>query len=463
VTTPTGSDLDIWLGDQLIARTVSRDRGKKVRIAYDDAVSAKYGAEAPLLSCSLPTPGPSDPAKARAFLEGLLPEGRALAAAAAQVRGVRLVEGAPETPHDVVALLAEYGRECAGAVVIVPHGEIPTSATTYERLTDESLALLVRNLPQRPLGTDLARDIRMSLGGAQDKLLLTRIADYWCEPIDGAPTTHIIKPTGAWPHSAENEALVLQLGRTVGLLHTESWVEAMGDRTVLVVQRYDRRINDGTIVRLHQEDLCQAMGVRPKDKYEIGRPSERMARVLREFTDSPRIEIGDLFRQIAFRVIVGDEDGHGKNYSLLLDDGRVTLAPLYDSLCTLVYPELSGKMGTPIGTHSSLLKVDRTALLDEAGAMGLTQTEAVESIDGLAEELLLAVGGLGDDVTSGWPSERVIDIVTSRIERLRSGQPLGDPGNSAMRAAAPAPRLDRATAIKQQPTAAAPDFDMRSG
>ncbi|MCL2782083.1 MAG: HipA N-terminal domain-containing protein, partial [Actinomycetia bacterium] len=117
-------ELDLWLGHQLVARTVTTNR--KVRIVYDDAVVAEFGGEVPLLSCSLPTPGPSGPAAARAFLEGLLPEGRALTAAAAQVRGVRLGhDGAPETPADAIALLAEYGRECAGAVIAAPAGEPP--------------------------------------------------------------------------------------------------------------------------------------------------------------------------------------------------------------------------------------------------------------------------------------------------------------------------------------------------
>jgi serine/threonine-protein kinase HipA len=292
----------------------------------------------------------------------------------------------------------------------------------------------------------------MSLGGAQDKLLLARIDDRWCEPLDGAPSTHIIKPTTTWPHSAHNEALILQLGRASGLLDAESWVEEMGGTAALVVQRYDRLAEDGNIVRLHQEDMCQAIGLRPKEKYSIGRPSERMAKVLREFADSPRTEIERMFRQIAFRATVGDEDGHGKNYSLLLDDGRVTLGPLYDSLCTLAYPELSGRMGTPIDAQRSLAKVDRAALLIEARAMGLTQLEANESLDELAQALRQAIDSLSNHLTTGWPSERVIDIVAARVARLESGQPLGGPAAKSAKRLIPSsarPSLDEATAARQ--------------
>ncbi len=197
-------ELDIWFGDRRVARTMSRAGGRTVRIAYDDAIAAQYEAETPLLSCSLPTPGPSQPAKARAFLDGLLPEGRALETVAAQVRNVRLVDGAPETTADTMALLAEYGRECAGAVVVLPAGSGVPSGGRYEQLDDQALSAIVRDLPQHPIGTDLARDLRMSLAGAQPKFLLARIDGRWCEAVDGAPSTHIIKPTTAWAHSARN-------------------------------------------------------------------------------------------------------------------------------------------------------------------------------------------------------------------------------------------------------------------
>lgn len=435
-------DLDIWLRGRLVARTTSTDRGRKVRIRYDDGVADQYGAEIPLLSCSLPTPGPSEPAKARAFLEGLLPEGSALGTAAAQVRGVRLVDGAPETAEDAVALLAEYGRECAGAVVVLPAGSAAPTGGRYEPLDDAELDAIVRGLPQHPLGTDLERNIRMSLAGAQPKFLLAHIDGGWCEPIGGAPSTHILKPTTAWPHSAQNEALIIALARTCSLTDSDAWVERMGGTDVFVAQRYDRRIEDGRVVRLHQEDMCQAAGLRPKDKYTIGRPSKQMTRLLRDNAEQPREQIAALFRQVAFRAVVGDEDGHGKNYSLILDDGAVRLAPLYDSLCTLIYPNLTGAMGSQIGIRSSLAKVDRAALLDEARAMTLTTAEAEESLDALGGSLRAAIDGLDDRFTVGWSSEQVTDLVLARITRLENGEPLGGTTSGTRHG----PTLDQATA-----------------
>jgi serine/threonine-protein kinase HipA len=422
------ADLDIWLNGRLTATTRERSRVKRT-IAYDPGVVAQYGNEVPLLSCSLPTPGPTEPAKTWAYLEGLLPEGQALDAMAARVRNARLTtRGEPEAVNDVLLLLAEYGRECAGAVVTVPHGDsYDPGAGTYRPLDADVLATIVRELPDHPLGTDPDRGIRMSLAGAQPKFLLARFDDGWYEPINGAASTHIVKPTTRWPNSAHNESLVMTIAKHIGLTPASTWVETMGDSAVFVAERYDRVVA-GTqkVQRRHQEDMCQALGMRPAKKYEIGRPSQRMARLLREQTADPAAEVRKLFRQVAFRVIIGDADGHGKNYSVCLEDGNVTLSPLYDSLCTLAYPELLPTMGTPVGRQQNLACVDRSALLEEAAAMGITRSEADEILDDLGVGIEQAVEQLPSDATDGWESDKIIAIIAERIRRLRSGDALGD-------------------------------------
>lgn len=444
------TDLDIWLSDVLVARTVTRSRGGKISIEYTDEGLSRYSVGSPVLSCSLPAfPGPAAPAVSRAFLEGLLPEGRALEVAAARLRGVHLdAAGAPATPADAVALLLEYGRECAGAVSVMPSGQVPpTEHRLSEPLSGTDLDQLIQNLPTRPLGADPDRDIRMSLGGAQDKLLLTRVDGRWHTPHSGHPSTHILKPTTVWPYSAENEALILALSRMCGLSSSDAWVEKIGATSVLVAQRYDRiRSEDGTIIRIHQEDMCQASGLRPKDKYHIGRPSQHMSAVLRAFANSPRTEISTLFKQVAFRCLVGDEDGHGKNYSLLLHDGTVEIAPIYDTLCTLEYPTLSGKMATRIGVQSSLAKVDRIALLNEARAMGIPQTEAESALDELAADLRSGIENLPGALTDGWPVDHLIDTVQDRTRRLETGEPLGAPETTRR----PRATLDAATTRRRQ-------------
>lgn len=430
-------EVDIWLGGALVARTRTTTRGAKVRLDYTDEVQDRHEPETVLLSCSLPLPGPGAPASTRAFLEGLLPEGEALRAAAAQIRGVRLtLAGVADAPGDVLLLLAEYGRECAGAVTVMPAGTPPETDARHEPLTEEDLAALVRDLPARPLGTDLQRDVRMSLAGAQPKLLLSRVGGRWCEPVGGAPSTHIVKPTTAWPDSARNEALVMDLARVCGLTPVSAWTEVMGSTDVLVVERYDRIVDDERIVRVHQEDMCQAAGIRPGAKYDIGRPRERMARMLRTHADRPGTELRRLFAQVAFRALVGDEDGHGKNHSLLLQEGSVRLSPLYDCLSTLLYPQLSGRLAAPIGDQHTLAKVDRDALLDEARGMGIPAGQAREDLDALVAALRQAVSDAPDALTAGWPSERVLELVLERLRRLERGEPLGAGAGRGARPAA---------------------------
>ncbi|MBA3742328.1 HipA domain-containing protein [Sporichthya sp.] len=418
-------DLDLWLDGRRVARTESRDRGRKVRVVYEPEVVAEVGGEIPLLSCSLPTPGPSAPTAARAFLEGLLPEGRALEAAASRVRGVRLRDGHPDTPADVLAVLAEYGRECAGAVVVVPAGESGDQPGRYRPLGDGRLEAAIGDLPTRPLGADPARGIRMSLAGAQPKLLLARFGAKWFEALDGAASTHILKPDGVWEHSAQNEALVMTLARTLGLTDREVWVERVAGRSVFVTERFDRVVRGRRVRRLHQEDMCQAMGRLPASKYEIGRPSGGPARTLRVFTKDPQAEVERLFRYVAFRALVGDEDNHGKNYALLLSGRWASLAPMYDSLCTLMYPQLSGVMAAPIGAQANLLRVTSDALIDEARAMGLPEPGASAVLTAMAQEMAIALDALDGALTSGWPAERVIELIRDRVHRLQEGKPLG--------------------------------------
>lgn len=429
------TDLDLWLDGELTAATRTRSKGRRT-LVYHDLVVERYGEEVPLLSCSLPTPGPSQPARTWTFMEGLLPEGQALEAMAARVRNVRLTSaGQPESVDDVVLLLAEYGRECAGAVVAVPAGEpYEPDAGSYHSLDAAELEAIVRDLPEHPLGSDTSRGIRMSLAGAQPKFLLARFDDAWYEPIGGAASTHIIKPTMQWPNSAQNESLVMTIAKHVGLTNAATHVETIGDAVVFVAERYDRIVTgERTVRRRHQEDMCQALGIRPSKKYDIGRPSEKMARLLREQATHPMAEIRRLFEQVAFRVTVGDEDGHGKNYSLCLDRGRVTLSPMYDCLCTIIYPELSGKMGAQIGRQQNLAKVDRQALIDEAIAMGILNDEAEQILDDLATRIEGALPALPVDVTDGWNSSAVTDTIDQRVRRLRAGARLGSGARPARR------------------------------
>lgn len=450
-------NLDVYLGGRHIGHTAPRSRGKKFAIEYSEAVRSTVPDESILLSCSLPTPGPSGPGSARAFLEGLLPEGQSLEVMAARVRGVRLdSDGSPAEPQDVLSLLAVFGRECAGAVVLVPEGEPAPGPGGYRELTTPQVANLIAGLPANPLGTDLAGGVRMSLAGNQPKLLLARRGNTWCRPVDGAAATHIIKPTDAWPLSADNEAIVMGIARQVGLTESDTWVEDFGGIRAFVAERFDRTVDHTTnaVTRRHQEDMCQAIGLRPRDKYLIGRPSQRMAALLRSVPTAPGTDARALFVRTAFRAIAGDEDGHGKNVGLIIEDGQVALSPLYDSLSTVAYPVLSGRLAAPIGRQTNLAAIDIDALVEEGRACGIGEQESrVIALD-LADRVSAAAAQLSGDGVDAGAFESITGIVAKRATRLLNGQPMGLPpagmmlsalGGPGAGASGAAPTMDAVT------------------
>ncbi|MHB8294881.1 MAG: HipA domain-containing protein [Acidimicrobiales bacterium] len=267
---------------------------------------------------------------------------------ASQLRMVSLTQdGDPSEPMDAARLLAVFGRECAGAVAIAPSSDgWRPGPGRYDPITDDGMHALIENLPSAPLSADVAAGRRMSLAGAQPKLVLARFDGRWYKPADGAASTHILKPSRNWLLRVDNEAVVMGLARSIGLTDAGTWVEEVGDETVYVTERYDRRVTGtGIVDRVHQEDMCQSLGIRPRDKYCVGRPSAGIASILGQFGSNREAELRGLLRQVAFRTIVGDEDGHGKKYAVLLVNHSATLAPLYDSLSTILYPRLTGKMG----------------------------------------------------------------------------------------------------------------------
>lgn len=420
-------DIDLYLAGRHIAHTEPVSRGSKVRIAFEEWVEAEYPAETVLLSCAMPTGSRSEPAAAQAFLEGLLPEGQALQTMAAGLSGVSLDGDAPRHPYDAVNLLAAYGRECAGAVTAVPRGDpAPGADSAYQALDEDDVEALLRGLPTRPLGTDIGRDIRMSLAGAQPKLLLALLDGQWQDPVRGAASTHILKPTGRWASSADNECIVMTLANRIGLTRSAVRVDSFGDRRVFVAARFDRVTDGAQVSRLHQEDLGQATKIRPKDKYHFGPLSGRARLLIRDTSSDPARDVRELFRQLTFRTIVGDEDGHAKNYGFMLHDGSVSLAPLYDSLTTMAYGELSGVMGTPVGRQSHLDKIDLGALIDEGRAFRLGEAEARTIVESLASRLVDEITQLDPDLADPRAMDVITTIIRTRARRLLDGEPMGE-------------------------------------
>lgn len=413
--------LVVYLHEQEVGR-LEQDASGRLGFAY--APDWLTDPEAVPLSQSLPLrPEPFDHRATRPFFAGLLPEG------SARERVARVLGTSPRSDF---ALLARLGAECAGAVSLLPPGEKPNKSSlsgspeAYKTLSESELAELLDCLPKRPLLAG-ERGVRLSLAGAQDKLALGRQADgSWTLPLDGAPSSHVLK-TGIHPFqdTVVNEAFCLELSQRLGIPAARSEVERIGSHEVLVVERYDRVMTaDGLLRRLHQEDVCQALGVVPEDKYEVdGGPSlARIFDLLARVARRPAPDRLRLLDAVAFDLLVGNHDAHGKNFSLLTTDRGIELAPRYDVLSTAAYPELSDRLAMKIGRQDRPDRLFPRHFERLATDAGLAPPQALRRLADLARRLPGVAGELRDDFAGrglDWPIlEAVCDVAEKRCARL---------------------------------------------
>ncbi len=245
-------------------------------------------------------------------------------------------------------------------------------------------------LPVRPLLAGEA-GLRLSLAGAQAKVPVVLVEGAVALPSPFQPTTHILKPPIArFAATTENEAFVMRLAGAIGLDVASVEPRLVRDRKFLLVQRYDRTAGiDGSVHRIHQEDFCQALGVPPETKYasEGGPTFKDCFALLRRVAARPAIDVLKLLDAAIFNLIAGNADAHGKNFSILYDDGGARLAPLYDLLATVAYPDLSPKLAMKIGRSATLSEMDAkgwAAFAADAGlGLPLIRRRVAEISDGV--------------------------------------------------------------------------------
>ena len=406
------NELAVWLYGDHIA-SIERDR-RGSRLRYTDTALERYPLGTPLLTLSLPVAARTYPqGVVRSFLDGLLPEGAARRAIARDVG---------ESPSDTYGLIRALGRDCAGAVVIQPADDPPPlspTTATAEPLTSEEIESLVRQLRSAPLGAG-AR-VRISLAGVQEKLVLTRMPDgRWGRPVDGTPSTHILKPeVTSYPMTVENEAFCMRFAKHLGIPVAGVDTTVIAGRKVLVVERYDRHVAaDGTVQRIHQEDFCQAIGIPPETKYEEdGGPSlSRIAGILATVAISGSLE--RLLGAVVVNSLLGNGDAHAKNFSLLHEaSGALRLSPLYDLLSTLHYGDDHLAMYVDGVHRTTRVRSDR--ILAEATKWGVGRAAASDVIDDLLSRAGDAVAAARDE-TPGVP-DGLIATVTEQLERVATG------------------------------------------
>jgi serine/threonine-protein kinase HipA len=238
---------------------------------------------------------------------------------------------------------------------------LSSASGTSRILSDDELVALIDRLPTRPMLAGGEDGLRLSLAGAQSKLPVIYRDGQIALPAPGQPTTHILKPEIArFDGTAENEAFCMRLARAIGLDAAEVQYRTVGDKRFLLVERYDRQAReDGKTVRLHQEDFCQALGFTSARKYASdGGPVFRDCFALvRRVTTRPAAEVLKLLDAALFNAIIGNADAHAKNFSLLYLPDRTQLAPLYDLLSTVAYPDLSQRFAMKIGGRRTLEEI----------------------------------------------------------------------------------------------------------
>lgn len=275
--------------------------------------------------------------------------------------------------ENTFALLEAIGGDCAGAIAFYPHGTTPMSEVQdYRRLEDVEAVRILADLEKRPLNVG-DEGFRISGAGAQDKLVAcVREGHVWL-PLYGTPSTHIIKPDiRNYPGSVLNEWFCMSLAAACGHDVAGCGVLPLCGERYYVTTRYDREDVGGVTRRLHQEDFCQLLRIDPRHKYESqGGPGlSECLRLLRALELSAAETVMFLER-VVFNFLVGNGDAHGKNFSVLYQGRRCSLAPMYDIMSTTIYPEVGKRMAMKIDGEYSFKWMTTGKFLRMAKSQGL--------------------------------------------------------------------------------------------
>jgi serine/threonine-protein kinase HipA len=426
-------------------------RGGRLCFTYEDAWRTRPGAVP--LSLSMPLAAKEHGhGVIDAFLWGLLPDN----AAVLRRWGARFQVSA----RNAYALIAHVGEDCAGAVRFVRperlvEARTPPTGMEVEWLEEADVASRLRTLrADRAAWRTPADTGQFSLAGAQAKTALLCLDGRWGVPCGWTPTTHILKPrSDEFEGHVENEHLCLALARALGLPAAGSEVLWFEDQPATVVERYDRLptaslaaaavdAGDGEraatltalattqpILRVHQEDLCQALGLPPTTKYQAegGPTPASVTDLLRSSSSRSLDDVCTFVDALAFNWLIGGTDGHAKNYSLLhAGAGRVRLAPLYDLGSALPYfgmEERGLKLAMKVGGEYRLPNIDGRRWRKLAEELALDADDTIARIAALAARLPGELESVVNDMRARGLTHPVLDRLvvglSLRIEACR--------------------------------------------
>jgi len=400
-------ELAIWLNGQRVATLTKTKRG--LGLTYEPSLVKEVGVGSLCLSVALPVrEEPFSTETVDYWVRGILPEGETLSEIE---RRFNISRG------DSFGLLSAIGYDCAGAISIVGESFLGSESNSSRRLSDGDLARAIEDLPSQPLGVN--EEVRVSLGGLQAKLLLRRTADGWERPALGVPTTHILKPDPVeFPGLVASEFYSMKLAEKAGLNVAHVEFEIIGERQVLIVERFDRRVIGEVTTRVHQEDGCQSLGLDPeREKYQRaghrGPSYEALAKVISDHAIDPAIELRALGASMVLTVALGNTDGHARNHSFLIEGGSLSFAPIYDVAPTTAFVS-ARTTALAIAGDNQIEKMTRLRLAVEMQSWGLTKIEARDVVNETFDRIVAAVG----EVDPGPAPEKAIETVRAQVRRM---------------------------------------------
>lgn len=375
------------------------------------------------LSLSLPMAAQSHggPALVR-YLRGLLPDDSR-----------RLNEIAGEfgvAPDDPFGLLAYIGEDCPGAVQFARPERLSdvegAGPGETEWPSDAELGALLRGLAARSeAGRAAVETGRFSLPGALPKVALAwdGTGGRWGRPSGRAATTHILKPPlNGVPHHNENEHLCLDLAREVGLSAAASFVLRVEDAQAIVVERYDREARGGVVLRLHQEDVAQALGADPALRYASeGAPGIREIVGLLRDRAADHDDVHRFVRAVAFNWIIAGTDAHARNYSVLIrPGGQAALAPLYDLASALLFTKVKTKveemkLAMAVDGMTTIGEITRASWEAQAKAVRLDPARVVGELHDLALRIPEAARAVAERGAAAGLDERFLARFTKSV------------------------------------------------
>ncbi len=416
--------LAVLIGDQY-AGALQRARGGQLTLTYTEDYRRRDGATP--LSLSMPLQIPTHRGAAlTAWLAGLLPDNDAVLR-----RWAREFHANAKSPFSLLG--TRIGEDCAGAVRFVVPVALERAlkrSGSVVWLTEEQVAERLRELHEDNTAW-LGRTFtgQFSLAGAQAKTALLYEDGRWGVPSGAAATTHILKPAVAGLDDHDlNEHLSLRAARACGLTVVNTQLVMFGEQSAVLVRRYDRRITDGQVGRVHQEDLCQALAVAPARKYQSeGGPSARQIAMLLTRAMPPRVgkaAVWQFARALAFNWLIAGTDAHAKNYSLLLAGRQVRLAPLYDIASALPYGAHERELRLAMRIGGSYRLVDYknpwpAAARDLGVDPETLRDQVVELADRVADAFADAASAEDVKALARPLPARLLDLIGLRAKRCR--------------------------------------------